>query len=325
MIVKIFNNGWGNGVPLKQLEQTIIDQYLATDTKRTVLINSTWYTAEYHQQVLTQLRSLEFDQIVLVSMLDAAIPQPDWYREFNCSVRAVGYYSGSDAIDFWALTIDKYFEQPTYDLFDVSLIDTAYMCLNRKPHWHRRRLYNQLVSLNIVDQGIVSMGGDNAPAERVLSVDAGHCELAPNADSEQNGINNDIMSLGHQSNWSRHLVNVVTETQYNIDQTQFVSEKIYKPIVGCRPFLVYATGATKWLVDRGFEPYVNDFRDIFNRDLSEPNNIAEFLATLSQQPRQYWQSKFLALKPKIMYNSSNFQKYVTSIKQQIAQGIKCQI
>lgn len=325
MIVKNFNNGWGNGVLLKQLEQAIVDEYLVNDSNRTVLINSTWYTSDYHQQVLEQLRALEFDQIVLVSMLDAAIPQPDWYAEFGCPVRAVGYYPGPDAIDFWALTVDRYFERPAYDLFDVGAIDTAYMCLNRKPHWHRRRLYKQLVSLNIVDQGIVSMGGNNAPAERVLSVDAGHCDLAPNAGPEQNGINNDIMSLGHETNWTRHLVNIVTETQFDIAQTHFVSEKIYKPIIGCRPFLVYALGATKWLTDRGFELYVDDFQDITNLDLSNPNNIAEFLVALSQQPRQYWQSKFLALKPKIMYNSSNFQKYVISIKQQIAQGIQCQI
>jgi hypothetical protein len=325
MIVKVFNNGWGNGVPLKQLEQEIVDQYLAHDSSRIVIINSTWYTADYHQQVLKQLKNLEFDQIVLVSMLDAAIPQPEWYAEFNCPVRAVGYYSGPNAIDFWALTVDRYFDQPKYDLFDSTAIDTAYMCLNRKPHWHRRRLYNQLVSLNIVDHGIVSMGGDNAPAERVLSVDAGHCDLAPNAGREQNGINNDIMSLGHATNWIRHLVNIVTETQFDIAQTQFVSEKIYKPIVGCRPFLVYALGATDWLTKRGFETYVDDFRDISDLDLSNPDNISRFLVTLSQQPRQYWQSKFVALKPKIMYNNSNFQKYVTSIKQQIAQGIQCQI
>lgn len=325
MIIKTFNNGWGNSVPLKQLEQEIVNQYLATDNSRTVLINSTWYTTDYHQQVLDQLRTLEFDQIVLVSMLDAAIPQPSWYAEFERPVLAVGYYPSKHAIDFWALTVDRYFEWPAYDLFDATAIDTAYMCLNRKPHWHRRRLYNQLVSLNIVDRGIVSMGGNNAPAERVLPVDAGHCDLAPNAGREQNGINNDIMSLGHKTNWTRHMVNIVTETQFDIAQTHFVSEKIYKPILGCRPFLVYAQGATEWLADRGFESYADDFQDITDLNLSNPNNIAEFLVVLSQQPRQYWQSKFVALKPKIMYNNSNFQKYVTSIKQQIAQGIQCQI
>jgi len=326
MIVKTFDNGWGNNFPLKQLEQKIVDQYLKNDTEQTVLINSTWYTQEYHEQVMAQLRTMKFDRIVLVSMLDAAIPDPGWYAEFNCNVNAIGYYPGNDTIDFWALTVSQHFDKPVYDVMNVNLIDRAYMCLNRKPHWHRRRLYQQLEQLNIVDYGIVSMGGDNTPAERVLEQDAGTCDLAPNAGTDQNGIANDIMSLGYPGNWQRCFLNVVTETQFDIQKSYFVSEKIYKPILGYRPFLVYATdGAVAWLTERGFENYTQDFKDISDLDLSSPENLAPFLAVLCCQPRQYWQAKFVALKDKIVYNNNNFYKYVTSINNQIAKGIQCQI
>jgi hypothetical protein len=325
MIVKTFDNGWGNNFPVKQFEQQIVDQYLITDVAKSILINNTWYTHDYHQQVIEQLKNEDFDQIILVSMLDASIARPHWYQEFQRPVRAVGYYPGKDVIDFWALTVDKYFQKPTFDLLDFSNIDTAYMCLNRKPHWHRQRLYQQLVNLNIVDQGIVSMGGNNSPAQRTLLLDAGESDLAPNAGCDQNGIANDIMSLGHPSNWSRCFLNVVTETQFDIAETYFVSEKIYKPIIGCRPFLVYANGADAWLTERGFETYTKDFQDITNLDLSNPHNMATFLVTLCEQKSSYWQSKYLALKDKIMYNSNNFEKYVMSIKTQITKGIQCQI
>lgn len=326
MIIKTFDNGWGNDVPLKQLEQSIVSTYLAHDTSRTVLINSTWYTNDYHTQVIEQLRGMKFDRIVLVSMLDAAIPYPDWYAEFGCPVNAVGYYPGPDTIDFWALTVNKHFDKPTYDVLNVNVIDRAYMCLNRKPHWHRKRLYQQLQTLNIVDYGIVSMGGDNTPPEKILDHDAGTCDLAPNAGTNQNGIANDIMSLGYPGNWQRCFLNVVTETQFDIKKSYFVSEKIYKPILGYRPFLVYATdGATAWLTERGFENYTQDFQDISDLDLSRPENLAPFLATLCYQPRHYWQSKFVALRDKIMYNNNNFYKYVASINNQISKGIQCQI
>lgn len=322
MIVRTFNNGWGDDVPLKQLEQKIVDQYLANDVKRTVLINSTWYTQEYHEWVLGELRTMQFDQIVLVSMLDAPIPYPNWFQEFNCVVRGLGYYQGSDVVDFWALTVGEYFLKPNFDCCDVSKIDTAYMCLNRKPHWHRRRLYNQLSSYDLIKHGIVSMGGDNSPAVQLLECDQGECELAPNAGREQNGIANDIMSLGHPTNWQRHFINIVTETQYDIAKTYFVSEKIYKPIVGFRPFLVYATdGAVQWLTERGFENYTKDFQDITDLDLANPINLADFLATLCQQSQQYWQAKYLALQDKIKYNNNNFYSYVNKIKK----GIACQI
>jgi hypothetical protein len=325
MIVQIFDNGWGNVFPVKAFEQQIIDQYLHNDNERSVLINNTWYTSDYHQQVMSQLRHLDFDQIVLISMLDAPIASPNWYQEFEKPVMAVGYYPGKDTIDFWALVVEQYFDYPNCDLLDSTVIDTAYMCLNRKPHWHRQRLYGQLVNLGIVDQGIVSMGGDNSPAQRRLPIDAGQSNLAPNAGVDQNGIANDIMSLGHSENWQRHFLNIVTETQYDIQSTYFVSEKIYKPIVGCRPFLVYAIGADTWLTERGFETYTKDFEDITDLDLTDPRNIAEFLVTLCRQDSKYWQAKFLALKNKIMYNKTHFAEYVQQQKLIIKKGIQCQI
>jgi hypothetical protein len=325
MIVKTFDNGWGHNFPAKQFEQQIISQYLDNITAQTVLINNTWYTSEYHQQVMNQLRTMEFDQIVLVSMFDASIASPSWYQEFNKPVYTMGYYPGKNTIDFWALMVDQYFQTPDLDLLDAGTIDTAYMCLNRKPHWHRQRLYRQLVDLNIVDQGIVSMGGNNSLPQRTLDVDSGQCDLAPNAGTEQNGIANDIMSLGHPDNWRRCFLNVVTETQFDIASTHFVSEKIYKPILGCRPFLVYALGAEAWLTDRGFESYVADFKDICDLDLSDPHNIAEFLVILCQQQPTYWQAKFVALQDKILYNKKHFTTYINQQKLIVEKGIQCQI
>lgn len=325
MIIKTFDNGWGNNFKAKSFEQQIVCQYLHKVDLRTVLINNTWYTTEYHQQVMIQLRALEFDQIVLASMLDASITDPSWYNEFGRPVYTVGYYPGKHNIDFWALMVDKYFEYPDVDLTDSAVIDCAYMCLNRKPHWHRQRLYNQLGNLGILDKGIVSMGGNNSTPERVLKLDAGQSNLAPNAGSEQHGIANDIMSLGHSSNWLRSFLNVVTETQFDIAATNFVSEKIYKPIVGCRPFLVYAVGADQWLTDRGFESYATDFKDISNLDLVNPNNIAEFLFILCQKDLKYWQAKYIALMDKIVYNKTHFTEYVQQQKIIVQTGIQCQI
>jgi len=329
MIIKYFNNGWGPQWPLKQFEQGIVDSMLvniAQDQSRTVVINSVWYTTEYHQQVLSWLRANSTDRIVLVAMLDAAIPRPEWYAEFNCEVVPVGYYSGDYSLDFCALFVDKFLDAPAIDqLTDASNIDTAYMCLNRKPHWHRRQLYNRLQSRDLLQHGIVSMGGEGT-AIRSLDVDREHDDLAPNASAEHYGIPNDIVSLGHLQNWQRHFVNIVTETVYDINQSGFVSEKIYKPIVGCRPFLIYdPDGGTQWLRDRGFDPYVLDFQDITDLDLSLPINIPKFLSVLCEQTSAYWQAKYLALQEKILYNKQHFADYVKSQHQLIEKGILCQV
>jgi hypothetical protein len=323
MIVKIFDNGWDSNLPAKQFERQILDQFLSNliiNNQRVVLINSVWYTNEYHNAVMTWLRQNSVDVIVLVAMLDAAIPCPDWYQELDCKIFTVGYYSGLGAVDYWALLFDHH-HKPVDNLLDLKDIDTAYMCLNRKPHWHRQRLYQNLEQFNLLDLGLVSMGG-----KRYLPNDHGQDDLAPNAGPGEYGIGNDLVSLGNLQNWRRCFLNVVTETVYNINQNGFVSEKIYKPIVGCRPFLVYDTdGATKWLQDRGFEPYTNDFTDITDLDLANPANLVSFLSVLTQQGTNYYCKKFVDLQEKIMYNKTQFKKYISNQHKHIQKGIQCQV
>jgi len=329
MIVCTIDEGWGPHFPIKKFEQQLLSEYLlpiVADDRKTVVINSVWYTTELHHQTMERLRHMDFDRIVLVSMLDCAIPHPEWFAEFGKEVVGVGYYPGANYLDFWALMIGKYFDLSAYNLTDGSGIDTAYMCLNRKPHWHRRNLYQKLTRHNIVERGIVSMGGDeDHPPQRILDCDAGGSPIAPNAGTEQNSIVNDIASLGHPANWQRHLLNVVTETVWDIHAHHFVSEKIFKPIIGCRPFLVYdPTGADQWLQSRGFVPYYSDFSDISDLALVNGEHHPEFLHTLCQQHSGYFQSKFVALHDKIMYNKNRFSTYLAEQQLKVKQGIQCQ-
>jgi len=329
MIVKTFDNGMGQQFPLKQFEQQILMDLLKQkihSSTRTVVINSVWYTQEYHQQVLAELRNLHFDEIVLVAMIDASIPKIDWYSEFDCPVTAVGYYPGKNQIDFWALMVDKFFDFPSIsELANPHLISIPFMCLNRKPHWHRVRLFNRLKSLNLIDRGLVSLGGTGQAVQLLLN-DREHDNLAPNATRDQTGIPNDIASLGLLSNWQKSFLNVVTETVFDINQNHFVSEKIYKPVIGLRPFLIYdSDGAVQWLESRGFQTYVTDFQDISTLDLADPANIPDFLSVLCEQPVEYYRSKFLELIPKIVYNRTQFTQYVQSEHKKINQGIICQI
>jgi hypothetical protein len=330
MIVKVFDNGWRNEFLAKQYENNVVNELvknITIDRSKSVIINSVWYTNDYHQTVLKKLKCLDFNQIILVAMLDAAIPHPEWYNEFDCKVIPIGYYPSNNKLDFWALFFNKFSKPVDHNiLLDHTSIDCAYMCLNRKPHWHRKKLYNSLVSLNINSLGIVSMGSNTDVAIQVLTTDTDHDELAPNATKDHHGIPNDIASLGHLGNWTKSFLNVVTETFYDINRTHFVSEKIYKPIVGLRPFLVYdPDGAVKWLTDRQFEPYVDDFYDISDLNLTAPDNIPYFLKELCNQPPAYWQKKFVDLREKLLYNRNRFLQYVQEQQYIIQQGISCQI
>ena len=93
MIIKTFDQGWGREYPLKQYEQgivaSLVKSFVASD-QQTVMINSVWYTTDMHEQVMSWLRNNEWDQIVLIAMLDAAIPYPDRYTEFGRPVTGIG-------------------------------------------------------------------------------------------------------------------------------------------------------------------------------------------------------------------------------------------
>jgi hypothetical protein len=324
MIVEKIDNGWGTQWPVKQLEGEILAQYLLpviVDRSSTVLVNSTWYQSDSHQETLNYIKTLAPSRIVLVAMLDAPIPQPDWFNSVCNHVDGVGYYPGSGHIDFWALLANKHLVPPTDVTADY--IDTAYMCLNRKPHWHRRQLYQRLTTMNLLDQGLVSMGIDgDTPARIIPNDNNAECDIAPHIGRDQYGISNDIVSIGNLHNWRRCFINIVTETEFDINRTYFVSEKIYKPIIGQKPFLVHAAdGAHAWLTDRGFLPYTADFTEITDLDLCVANNIPEFLSALCKQPKSYWQHKTVQLQEKITYNKQQFLKYVHQQTQHILNGI----
>lgn len=313
MILKEYDIGWGPQWPMKQLEQKIVKSFLSqyyTDNSRSVIVNSVWYHSDYHRQVMAELRELKPTHVFVVALLDPPIVQLNWFDELGCEVVGVGYYPGLGYIDYFALFVDKFCQPVDQDLLlSTDTIDTAYMCLNRKPHMHRLRLYQALQDANLLDQGFVSMGGN--PPIRLLDNDAPGQDIAPNPGRDQYGINNDIVSLGNINNWQRHFLNIVTETIWDCEPSNFVSEKTLKPVLGLRPFLIYApNGAVNCLTSRGLEPYVDDFRDITDADLTQPYNIPVLIAELCKQDASYWQMKFVELREKLLYNQQQFKNYV---------------
>jgi hypothetical protein len=326
MIIQNFDNGWGQQYRWKKTETHVVNELLTTwinDQSRTVVINSVWYTQEFHDLVMSWLRSNDWDRIVLVAMLDPAIPQPQWYSEFDRPVIPMGYYTGPNQIDLCAVLLtDSIDLQPYGDLLDVSCIDTPFICLNRKPHWHRLKLFQRLQQHDLLDRGIVSMGSDTGIPLRSLPEKDKISDLAPNSTAQSYGVPNDIASLGPPEIWRRCFFNLVTETAWDINNTGFVSEKIYKPILGMRPFVVYdPDGGESWLRDRGFETYRQDFSDISCHDPCDPIQVIGFLRDLVSQNKGYMQSKLESLSEKLKFNRDRLQKYVKEQREKINHGI----
>jgi len=324
VILEDFNNGWGDQVELRKYEQRMLSVYLRAwyqDQHSNAIINSTWYDDRYHAKVTERLRTNPVHKLALISFMDPAILQPSWFQGLADQIYCIGYYKGAGEIDLWAMIMHEYFQHDPA-LTTGQQIIRPFLCYNRKPHWHRVRLVDQLRADGCETSGVVTLGDASGKAQMALPHDVTPSCIAPNPGTEQYGIGNDIMSLGNIEIWNQCLLNVVTETVYDVDNAWFVSEKIYKPLVGLRPFLVYApNGASAWLQHIGVEPYMRDFADISDLDLADPACMAPFLKVLCQQTSGYLQQKYRDLLPKILHNRHQFDLHVEHTRQKILDGV----
>jgi len=305
MISKIFNNGWDNYNPICDYQEVLIK-----NLKADVLIHSTWYTDDYHKEVNEWLDQNPVKTMIIISFFDQHIAKKEMFADRDISIREIGYYNGPHFFDFWAkFTQDHMILPADNELLDYQLINKPFLSYNRKPHDHRLELWRQFVANGLESKGITTMNDI-----KQLDKDVDPKRWAPPGGSP---IVNDISSLGRTDLWCSSFLNIVTETWFDINRVYFVSEKIYKPIVGLRPFFVYAEDlGLRWLHARSFKTFEEDFKDIYPNTITK-DNLVSFLKILSDQPTSYLHQKYVALQDKILYNRDRFIQYVAENDQRI--------
>ena len=309
MIVKIFDNGWDEGLPIPQWHREQLNHIAQnyTGSAKAILANSTWYTDETHAEVVAYIKENGIKNVILTSLCDAHIARRDLFEGLDVKVFEIGYYRGQGFYDFFALCWNRFGNTrlSEQELLDHRTIHKPFMCLNRKHHEHRVRIVNELRSAGLTDKGIVTLAGTDLRLDEDFS---DHKVHAPESGAD---IPNDIMTLGNPRIWCSHFLNVVTETWWDINRAYLAADKYFKPLVGLRPFLIWSEDmGVEWLTDRKFELYHDDFRDITNLDLRDHNNMIPFLKILSDQPTAYLQQKYLDLRDKLLYNRNRFNQYV---------------
>ncbi len=336
MIYAKFDQGWQH-VAAAEMQDQVIEEFfenLLHNNSRNVLINNTWYEAEFNSKgnflgnsdkfkntVNNFIKKYghEIDNVIVYSLVDPIYSKPESGFD-HPNVIKVGYYPHDGVwIDLHAMLVEKYFKIDSNIDYTEKNIDTAFMCLNGKPHPHREQLVKSLIDCDLVESNLVTFSGSQTVPALTI----------PENYTKKEGINSDpfdAMTLGDINNWNRHFLNIVTETVWDVEADGFWSEKIFKPIIGKRPFLVYApAGATNMLTKHGFEHYCNDFTDITDLDLTNPDNIPDFLVQLNQQGKWYLKYKLGELQEKIDYNHSRFYRYVKNQKTMIQHGYKKKI
>ena len=214
-----FPYAWKAG-RVEQLIRNIIErkaqQQLTVDS--VMLINPTWLL---DRDISAEIQDASPDFIICTDLVDPAIPQVHEIIQDSGIPHLFIGNADQNRLDFWAMVCDLNFQSYTNTELRLRHDAKKFICLNRKPHAHRRVIMRYLDQVK--DQGYLTSGMD----PDLVDADVGDYAIC-----------NDVYSLGDISTWQDAYLNIVTETTFNNDNF-FISEKTWKPVIGLRPFFVY--------------------------------------------------------------------------------------
>ena len=262
-----------------------------------LVINETWTLPTGFQIAKTWLSISPHNTVVFMSLYDPSANPfnlPSEFTEFDKS-RIV--YINSKDFCFWLLAVDRYFLNYSEEEVTPTEFNHKFLCYQRKPNLARNYLYTQLVN----KQGIVTIG--NKKFDSINSDIPEHSGINETIAIEELEVGNDIWSLGNIKIWNNSFLNIVSETQQPIDtKDPFVSEKIFKPIIGLRPFICFGhPNTTTLLKSLGFETFDEDFG--YCPTTSWKNN-AEQIANIVDNLDTGMYNK---IKPKLIHNKNQLK------------------
>ena len=293
----------------KAQEQLNIDQLM--------IINPTWLQ---EADIVKDIEESNPDLIICHNFVDPAVPKI--FEAIEKSGRPYVIIGNADQyrLDFWAMVCDLYFQ--SYSDSDIVLSPTArkFICLNRKPHLHRRVMVDHLLPLQ--DQGYLSLGDPDNPIiiDEEFRNDQGiqdeYSALGATNKFVTQQIRNDIFSLGNLNVWNNSYLCLVTETEFANPNPNnfFISEKTWKPIIGARPFFVYGQAPLRqYLKDSGFDIFEDIFDyntvDITKGDLIKMQQycqVAVDAINRAKHPHQEYQY----IRSRCQANLNRFRSYV---------------
>ena len=328
-----FPKSWQYGaeeIAIFESTQAQIDR--AFPAQRNLLINTTWFGPQFDNGQWTKIQHMirdhkQFDNLFLLAVIDPMylMPQDLILIQTELAIRTtyrIGMYADSPhEWNFHAFTVaDKSPEYREQDLMPTQL-DQAFLLYQRKPRPHRLYLTQQLIAHNLLEHGTVTLGsnenhdydwtqGHEAPI--VLTIDDSPANYQHNGSADEfSGIPNDLVSIGRLDVWQRCFLNVVSETEFENTRPRFVTEKMWKPIIGLRPFLIHGqTDTYAWLRSQGFRTFNHYWSHVpveTNPDVHA--TTVQVLKWLSEKSPLQLQDLYNQMWTDIKHNQSRYREF----------------
>ena len=337
---------YGFEVPFITLARQLVDDIAlryADDPRRIAIVNLAELDPIHGKQVAvnriehhkleTFLRRNRIDTVLMISIIE-----PHWFLDHEVVVEKIlkplginykflGWYTqpGSTFFDLWSQVMSSPLT-PEYSESDLLPIESErfFLCHTGNPMPHRVELYNKIADSGLLLHGYINLSKVGGKSPQYIKED--------NIQNySQYDIPHDPYTLGDLNIWRQTIFTVVSDAflfesgksmnptgRVILDQPgnyghTIISEKIYKPILGLRPFLVNGSyEVTKKFKDMGFDLF-EDVLNITLDDLKTKQGIHDtivrtltMLASLTPAERLQWYTDLL---PRLRANKQHFYKH----------------
>lgn len=326
-------HGFPDDYPTSQLERKIIINHLK-DNQYDLVINQTWGFLECDNPI-TKEKSNKFkvceylvsnklaNKVLFFNFVDPIYDLSTWYEVFDrCKksnqdfeLTCMGQVDTNKVelqhpISFWAIFTADNFRRYREDDTKPKSFDNLFLCYNRKPHWHRQMLHDEMIKHGVIDKGIFTLGNEDKSQIKMINADKTTLPCDDQRMHGELGIPNDTMTLGNLEAWNNHLITIVTETQHvPVMGFPWFSEKIWKPIIGMRPYLLLGDGnGIRYLEDNGFYTF-NKALGIGKDDIGV-SDIVMAIKQFKQDPAEVYDSVL----DRLRHNKKRFYEFAKEQK-----------
>jgi len=301
--------------------------------ERNLLINTTWFGPQFGNgewEKIEQLfkDNLKFDNLFLLSVIDPLYLMEKHISEmcvrfgikktYRIGMFDVGKYEWN----FHAIVGDNL--MPKYNNEDVTLknCNKDFLCYQRKPRAWRVDFVKLLKENNLIDNGIITLGAktendhdwSKGRTWEPITLDESHDPYrndGQNNKAHYGGIPNDLVTVGSLDVWNRCFLYISSETVFDHWEPIFVNERIWKPMIGLRPYIIQGNPKTyQWLERNGFRTF-NEYwshidlkhsTDVLNDHIS----VLKFLRDKSKEEKM---SMYQDMLSDLIHNKQRFYEF----------------
>ena len=300
--------------------------------QRNLLVNTTWFGPQFDNGEWTKIQQLiqageQFDNLFLLAVIDPMYLMDQHLQLIQsglgiATTYRVGMYADSPyEWNFHSFTVAQLC--PPYQESDLlpTQFDRAFLLYQRKPRPHRLELTQRIIEAGILDRGTVTLGsnqdhdydwtqGQTIPL--TLTIDDPATDYSHNGQpTEFGGIPNDLASIGRLDIWRRCFLNVVSETEFESSRPRFVTEKMWKPIIGLRPFLIHGqTDTYAWLRKQGFKTFNHHWSHVpVETDPDVHATTLQVLQYVSAMTPEQLHQMYTHMLPDIQHNRQRYWQF----------------